>query len=148
MAAVDTSFRDFVLDQLADLGGRGPEFRRMFGGGGLWLDGRFFGILWRDRLYLRTAEADRDRYAGRGMGPFQPGPRQVLRSYWEVPADVLEDAELLCTWARDAIAAAAAAAAGTPPARQRGRTATPSPVGGRPRRGEGVSPRPGGKRRR
>ena len=37
------------------------------------------------------------------MSPFQPNPRQTLTSYYEVPADVLEDAETLVTWAQAAL---------------------------------------------
>jgi TfoX/Sxy family transcriptional regulator of competence genes len=40
----------------------------------------------------------------RGMQPFRPNPRQTLKSYYEVPVDVLEDHEQLTVWARQAVA--------------------------------------------
>jgi len=93
----DDSFTAYVLDQLRDL----PLLtsRRMFGGTGLYRGGTFFGILYRGRLYLKTDEAAREAYVARGMGPFQPNPRQTLKSYYEVPPDVLDDPRELLSWA-------------------------------------------------
>jgi DNA transformation protein len=103
----DASFLAFVLDQL---GGRSAiESRAMFGGHGLYRDGTFFGIVFRGRLYFRTSEATRPEYEAQGMKRFRPGERQTLRSYYEVPADVLEDPAEVARWAR--------AAAAEPPAR-------------------------------
>ena len=39
------------------------------------------------------------------MGPFRPNERQTLKSYYEVPPEVLDDAEALFSWAREAIRA-------------------------------------------
>jgi DNA transformation protein and related proteins len=33
------------------------------------------------------------------MKPFRPNPKQTLKTYYEVPADILEDRELLARWA-------------------------------------------------
>jgi DNA transformation protein and related proteins len=37
------------------------------------------------------------------MKPFQPNAKQTLTSFYEVPIDILEDAEALTQWATDAI---------------------------------------------
>ena len=95
------SFLDFVLDQLHALGG--VEKRRMFGSYGLYHNGTFFGIISGGRLYLKTDTTTRLAYEERGMGAFQPSERQTLRSYYEVPADVLEDDEQLVAWAGAAL---------------------------------------------
>jgi len=97
------SFKDYVLDQLSALG---ITARRMFGGHGLYRGDEFFGILHRDRLYFRTDEHSRADYHARGMEPFRPNPKQTLVSYYEVPADVLDDSELLTNWARAALGTA------------------------------------------
>lgn len=97
------SFKDYVLDQLA---GIDVSARPMFGGHGLYAGATFFAILHRDRLYFRTDAASRGRYTARGMEPFRPNARQTLTSYYEVPADIVEDGELLTEWARAALAAA------------------------------------------
>lgn len=93
-------FRDYVEDQL----GAGFSFRAMFGGTGISLGESFFGIVSRGRLYFRTGPLTRSDYVGRGMTCFKPSARQTLHSYYEVPADILEDAEALRQWARRAAA--------------------------------------------
>jgi DNA transformation protein and related proteins len=100
------SFTEMVLDQLSRV--RAVTVRPMFGGFGFHSAGLFFGVVWDGRLYLKTAEADRPAYEERGMGPFtyEGG---ALKSLWEVPADVLEDADELAVWAGRAITAAQAA---------------------------------------
>ena len=97
----DDSFKDYVLDQLATLGA--VRVRAMFGGHGLYRGPEFFGILHQGRLYFRTDARTRPDYIARGMLPFRPNPRQTLVSYYEVPADVLEDGEALAEWARTAL---------------------------------------------
>ncbi len=99
----DDSFKDYVLDQLAMLGA--VRARAMFGGHGLYYGQEFFGILHQGRLYLRTDARTRPDYTTRGMQPFRPNPRQTLTSYYEVPADVLDDADILTAWARAALSA-------------------------------------------
>jgi DNA transformation protein len=109
----DDSFRDFVLDQLHDLGH--VDCRRMFGSYGLYHGGIFFGILSSGRLYFKTNPVTRRSYVRRGMGPFQPSTKQTLKSYYEVPVEIVEDGEQLVDWARRAIesqVAGDAAAAG------------------------------------
>jgi DNA transformation protein len=98
----DETLRDFVLDQLHLLGE--VECRRMFGSYGLYHDGVFFGILSQGRLYFKTNAVTRSTYVQRGMQPFRPNPRQTLKSYYEVPVDILEDHEQLAVWARQAVA--------------------------------------------
>jgi DNA transformation protein and related proteins len=98
----DDSFRDFILDQLAGLDG--VRCRSMFGGYGLYQGETFFGILHQDRLYFKTDDSTRPEYQRRGMQPFQPNDRQTLKSYYEVPAEVVENREELAAWARKAIA--------------------------------------------
>ena len=99
----DDSFKDYVLDQLAALGV--VRARAMFGGHGLYRGQDFFGFLHQGRLYFRTDALTRPDYTARGMSPFQPNPRQTLASYYEVPVDVLDDTEILASWAHAALSA-------------------------------------------
>lgn len=96
------SFKDFVLDQLGQI----PQLlcKAMFGGHGLYQGETFFGILNKGRLYLKTNATTQAAYRSRGMQPFRPNGKQVLRHYYEVPVDILEDAEQLRAWAEQAIA--------------------------------------------
>jgi DNA transformation protein and related proteins len=99
----DASFKDFVLDQLHDLGD--VDCRRMFGGYGLYQNGVFFGIIFQARLFFKTTAITRTAYVQRGMQPFRPHARQTLTSYYEVPVDILEDHAQLSIWAQQAVAA-------------------------------------------
>jgi len=98
---MNDDFVQFVLDQLARL--RGVRERRMFGAFGLYQGDLFFGIVDEGRLYLLTDERTRRAYEERGMSAFRPTPDQVLKNYFEVPVDVLEDDGELVAWARSAV---------------------------------------------
>jgi DNA transformation protein len=98
----EDSYRDFVLDQLGSL--EDVICRSMFGGYGLYLGEDFFGIIHDGRLYFKTDETTREKYRNRGMGPFTPNEKQVLKSYYEVPVEIVEDDEELVSWAREAAA--------------------------------------------
>ena len=39
------------------------------------------------------------------MGPFRPRSKVTLKTLWEVPVDIIEDADALAEWALEAIAA-------------------------------------------
>jgi DNA transformation protein len=101
MASKDDSFRDFVLDQLNGL--VDVEARRMFGGFGLYQDETFFGIIHRGRLYFKIDDTTVAEYRKRKMKPFRPNARQTLKSYYQVPVDIIEDADELSEWAEKAI---------------------------------------------
>ena len=92
----------FVLDQLSDMGG--IRSRRMFGGWHISIDGVFFAAVHGERLYFKTSEASRERYESMGMGPFRPRATVTLKSLYEVPIDILEDAKELTAWGNEAVA--------------------------------------------
>jgi DNA transformation protein len=102
MNAKDESFKDFVLDQLQGL--EDVEARRMFGGYGLYRDEIFFGIIHKGKLYFKIDESTVGEYRKRKMKPFRPNARQTLKSYYQVPVDVVEDNDELCEWAKKATA--------------------------------------------
>lgn len=97
---VADSFRDFVLEQLACL--PGLRCKRMFGGEGLYYGEQFFGIAHGGRLYFRTHADTLQDYLHHHAAVFAPSEKQVLKNYHEVPAEILEDAEQLTTWANKA----------------------------------------------
>lgn len=100
MSREQDSFKDFVLDQLSGL--RGVTCRAMFGGYGLYQGTSFFGIIHKGRLYFKTDDRTRKAYLNQGMKPFRPNQKQTLKNYFEVPVDVMEDAEQLTRWAEHA----------------------------------------------
>ena len=95
------SFKDFVLDQLRHV--TQLLCKAMFGGYGLYQGETFFGIIHKGRLYLKTSGATQPAYVARGMQPFRPNGKQLLKQYYEVPVDILEDAEQVTDWALQAI---------------------------------------------
>lgn len=99
MAKTD-GFKDFVLDQLADL--RGLTCRAMFGGYGLRYRETFFGIIHKGRLYFKVTPETAKSYRALGTKPFRVTSTMTLTTYYEVPADILEDAALLAEWAQTA----------------------------------------------
>jgi len=120
---VSSDFLAYVLEQLAGLAGLSA--RRMFGGVGLYCEELFFGLIDNDTLYLRVNDDNRADYTARGMSAFRPyaDRPELSMSYYEAPADVLEDPAQLVSWARRSVAVAMAAAK---PARA-AKTAKPAP---------------------
>jgi DNA transformation protein len=108
MMAVSKQFVEFVVEQLH--GVHRLTSRRVFGGVGLYSDGVIFGVIFKDRLYFKTDDESRREYVGLGMEGFQPRPDKprLKMKYYTVPADVLEDGEVLLKWARRALLAATA----------------------------------------
>ena len=102
---VSAGFREFVLDQLADLDGL--RARAMFGGVGLYAEDVFFGILAADVLFFKVDDTNRREYETAGSSPFKPyADRAMTMPYYNVPLVVLEDAVVLGEWAARAVAAA------------------------------------------
>ncbi|ALA60502.1 TfoX/Sxy family protein [Nitrospira moscoviensis] len=89
MTKRESGFKDFVLDQLADLSGL--TCRAMFGGYGLYQGKVFFGIIHKGQLYFKVTADTLPTYQSQGMKPFKPNATQTLKSFYEVPVDVIED---------------------------------------------------------
>ena len=98
MAASD-DFLNYVLDQLFHW----PDVsvRRMFGGAGLYRDGKMFGLIADDVAYLKVDETNRNDYVKAGSSPFKPyHDKATVMSYYEIPPEVLENRDQLCQWAQ------------------------------------------------
>jgi DNA transformation protein len=116
--AAGNEYLQYVLEQLSGLGG--VSSRRMFGGFGLYCGSQFFGLIFGDTLYFKVGNANRRDYEERGMGRFRPyrDRPQLSMTYYELPADVLEDAQQLVAWARKAVEAALSSAAQKKPVKR------------------------------
>jgi DNA transformation protein and related proteins len=103
---VTDDYLQYVLEQLARLGH--VSSRRMFGGVGLYHEERIFGLIARDTLYFKVNDSNRRDYEARGMDRFRPysDKPQLSMTYFEVPADTLEDADECLVWARKSVAVA------------------------------------------
>ena len=108
--AVSESYRDFVLEQLGRV--MPVTGKSMFGGVGLYADGLFFALIAEDRLYFKVDDVTRPDFERLGMEPFRPFGEEKAMGYYEVPADVVEDAVQLAFWMKKAIDVAAKAKRG------------------------------------
>jgi DNA transformation protein len=104
--AVQAQYLAYVLEQLAGLGRLST--RRMFGAVGLYSGERFFAVIDDDTLFFKTNESNYADYEARHMPRFMPTAKRPVgpMGYHQVPADVIEDGELLVEWARKAVAVA------------------------------------------
>ena len=93
----------------------GPvSVRRMFGGAGIFVDGRMIGLVSRDAIYLKADAETIPAFEQEGLAPFSYATKngeQQLTSYWRMPDRLYDDPEELARWARAAHAAALRAAA-------------------------------------
>ncbi|BHH85326.1 TfoX/Sxy family protein [Desulforhopalus sp. 52FAK] len=100
--AVTKGFVDYVLDQLSKWGD--VSVKRMFGGAGLYREEKMFALIADDVIYLKVDETNREKFVAAGSTPFKPFPqRPTIMSYYEVPAEVLEDPEELMEWAGESL---------------------------------------------
>ena len=96
--AADPAYRDFVLEQLADV--EELSSKSMFGGFGIFHRSKMFALITRDdALHLKADDHNRPRFEEAGCIQFHNMP------YWSVPADVLENREALVDWAWSSIEA-------------------------------------------
>jgi len=117
--------------------------RRMFGGAGIFVDGRMIGLVSRDAIYLKADAETIPSFEREGTTPFTyrtKNGEQKLTSYWRMPDRLYDDPDELARWARAAHAAALRAAA-RPKKKRRGGSAKPirRPLKARPRRPPGQS---------
>ncbi|MBO3697453.1 TfoX/Sxy family protein [Roseivirga sp. E12] len=102
--AVNEDFLQYIKDQLVEFGDF--EVKRMFGGIGLFSDGKMFGMIGGDTFRLKVDEFNQEEYESRGMKPYFSKGKKKGMPYWEVPPEVVEDKTLLADWAVKALQAA------------------------------------------
>lgn len=101
---MDQSFASFVLEQLGRVAP--VTGRRMFGGMGIYSGPHFFALIGDDRLFFKVDDSNRADFEARGMEPFRPYGDDRAMQYYELPVDVLEDADELRVWMDNAIGVA------------------------------------------
>ncbi|MCP4612229.1 MAG: TfoX/Sxy family protein [Planctomycetes bacterium] len=104
---VSNEFIDYVVDQLAAWAY--VSVRKMFGGAGLYCDGKMFGLIADDVAYLKVDDSNREDFVKAGSSPFNPFPEKAkttVMPYYEIPADILENRDQLASWAERSLAVA------------------------------------------
>lgn len=95
----------FALELFEGLGGLST--RRMMGGLCLYRDGAIFALLHSDgSLWLKGAGSFAARIAAEGWERWtyaRPGARPVAMPYWRLPPVALDDPDLACILAREAL---------------------------------------------
>lgn len=116
----------YLLEQLDALGGL--RSRRMFSGVGLYSGELFFGLVHDDTLYFKTDGSNSADYIAREMPRFMPFPDRprAVMAYYQVPADVIEDGEVLVAWARKSVAVALTAQAAKAPSKAKAKSKKPA----------------------
>lgn len=117
--AASPDFLEFAQELFAPLGG--VTTRRMFGGAGLYCRGLMFGLIHDDTIYLKADAETAKAFEARGCGPFtyEGKGKPVQMSYWQMPADLVDDADEAVTWAKTALGVARAQKAAVPPSSRR-----------------------------
>ncbi len=102
----ESDFIDYLLETLQPMGA--VSARKMFGGYGIFLDKRMFGLVADNELYLKSDDQNKARYEQAGLERFQydKNGKTVSMSYYQAPDDALENPERLLDWADHAYGAA------------------------------------------
>ena len=77
--------------------------RRMFGGKAILADGAMIALVAFDTLFIKADEHTEARFRAAGSHPFayRRQTRSVtVPSFWTLPEEALEDADMLAAWAR------------------------------------------------
>ena len=100
--AVSNDFIEYIKDQLSAW--REVTARRLFGGAGLYCDDKMFALISDNIMYLKVDKTNKEKFILAGSLPFKPFPnRPTIKSYFEVPPDVLENSEELIEWAEESL---------------------------------------------
>lgn len=102
--AVNEDYLHFINDQLSGLGGH--ETKPMFGGIGFFKEGLMFGMIGQDVFRLKADEINKSDFEERGIPRFLSDKKTRGLPYYEVPAEILEDKDELCNWAKKSFEAA------------------------------------------
>ena len=115
MSKAHTPFVSLCVELLGEALGR-VSARAMFGGWGIYRDGRMFGLIAEDTLYLKVDDKNRTAFEAEGLGPFvyDAKNKSVAMSYHEAPPDALDDPSAMRPWALSAYEAALRAGATKP----------------------------------
>ena len=84
------------------------QTRRMFGGHGVWHEGRMIALVFKDTLYLKSDAESAGHFDKLNLPPFtyvRQG-KSMPMSYRQAPADLFEDREEAALWGRRAYEAA------------------------------------------
>lgn len=85
--------------------------KRMFGGYAICRNNITFGLIFDDTIHFKVGGSNRADYESEGSEPFtyEAKGKRISVSFWQVPAYVLDDPDVLMAWADKAYAVASTA---------------------------------------
>ena len=101
-----TSHLDHLKDLFSPFGD--ISIRKMFGGAGIYCDGRIFAIADDDDVWLKVDDVSREEFEAAGLKPFEvemQGKKGTM-SYYKPPDDIYDDEDALRHWTGLALGAA------------------------------------------
>jgi DNA transformation protein len=102
---VSEDYKSYVEEQFSAFGQ--VNFKKMFGGYGIFRDGIMFGMISPGDIFrMRADEQNVNDFKAEGMKQFPSHGGKKGMPYWDVPAHVLEDQDELKIWAEKSLAAA------------------------------------------
>lgn len=90
----------------------GPiDVRSMFGGQGLYIEGKIFGLVVDGEIFIKVSPSTKPAFAAAGSSPFvyEGKTKPVEMPYWRLPPEALKDPKALVAWAERGLEAAKAA---------------------------------------
>ena len=104
---ISKGFIEFVVEGLEPLGD--VSVRNMFGGAGVYIDGRMMGLLAGEALYFKVDDVNREEFEDCGCTAFQYEKKDgevATMSYYSAPEEVFDDPDEMIYWGRLAMDAA------------------------------------------
>ena len=93
-----TSHLDHLKDLFSPFGD--ISIRKMFGGAGIYCDGRIFAIADDDDVWLKVDDVSREEFEAASLKPFEvemQGKKGTM-SYYKPPDDIYDDEDALRHW--------------------------------------------------
>lgn len=105
MPKTKPAFVEFIEETLMPLEAR---CKSMFGGWGVYVQGKMIGLVADDVLYLKTDSENKPMFLNAKLEPFiyATPEKTVTMSYYRAPEDTLEDWDQLEPWVMGALGAA------------------------------------------
>ncbi len=94
--AVTESYKEFIEDQLSELGEY--QSKKMFGGIGYFIEGQVFAAIMDDIFIMKVTDGNREDFIARGMEPWAPPGRKMKMPYYVVLEEIVNDKSLLKEW--------------------------------------------------
>src|SRR3989338_4322241 len=105
MAQADKSLNEYVVDDLL-AGIPGIASRAMFGGYGIYKNGKIFAIIADGELYFKVGDSNRADYQKHGSKPFvyDAQGKQMEMSYWQLPQKIMDNKDKVAIWVEKSLA--------------------------------------------